>query len=665
MTIRNMCISGRAWKDRTAVSVLLLVFCNCLCGVAWADPRLPYLISDHAVFQQGREIPIWGNADGGEGIVVTLAGHSISTAADSVGHWDVRIPAMSAGGPFTLRVEGKKTIELKDVMIGEVWIASGQSNMTFELGGSAGAEQELPKADYPEIRLFVVPRRISRSKQNDTLPADWEPCTPDSAKKFSAVAYYFARDLYNKLHVPVGIIESAWPGTAIEEWIAPEAADRNPQTKSAFNAWNAESGKGYKDGRQPFSLEFDDFQLIPNSGSVAKPMTLSSFHDGNPHTPWGGSWSYDFKDAPETFFSLVNSGRDVGGYAARIEGGLDASDDSRLQIRYRSDRAPIDLSEYNAIRFWVRGAGDFRFRSLQPTIADWDDYSSPALHASADWTPVTIHFADLRQEGWGVTADFTPKALTGFVIECMPSGGDPARPATGLYGGMIAPLMFSTFRGVIWYQGESNAWRPKEYRGLLSSLIASWRIASHQDDMQFLIVQLPNHGAIPVKPGESAWAEVREAELVTAKQVPHTGLAVTIDVGDPKDLHPHRKAEVGTRLALWALGTIYHQSILPSGPLYEAMNVEGNNIRIRFKYVGEGLEARGGDLRGFAIAGEDRKFYWASARIDGDSVLISSPEVLHPVAVRYAWADSPECNLYNVEGLPASPFRTDDWNRPR
>ena len=203
--------------------------------------------------------------------------------------------------------------------------------------------------------------------------------------------------------------------------------------------------------------------------------------------------------------------------------------------------------------------------------------------------------------------------------------------------------------------------KPRQYRRLLPALIESWRAALHQGQTQFLIVQLPNHGAIPSPPAESAWAELREAQLLALNRLPATGLAVTIDVGDPKDVHPHRKAEVGQRLALWALGAAYKQPIVYSGPLYQSMAVEGSKIRVRFSHTGSGLEAKGGALRGFAVAGADRKFHWASAVIDGDWVLVSSPEVAAPVAVRYAWADSPECNLFNVEGLPASPFRTDDW----
>jgi sialate O-acetylesterase len=613
------------------------------------------------VLQRDREILIWGKADPAERVSVIFAGIKRSAAANSRGQWAVHFAAMPAGGPFTLRVVGKKTIIIKDVMVGEVWIASGQSNMAFAMAESAGAAEEIPRAVYPNLRLFTVPKRDVLDPQNDTLPAKWLPCSPEAVREFSAVAYYFARDLHRKLNVPIGIIESAWPGTAIEEWTAPEAAQRDPQLKPIFDDWNQSQGTAFASGRTPFDLEFDDFELLPDPSGSAPPLALANFDDGRASTALGGDWSYVWKDAPETTFELTSPGRGGKGFAAHVAGGIDATDDSRVIARLHLDGSPADVSAYAGIRFWVRGNGAFRFRSLQPTITDWDDYATQLLHASADWAPVTIWFRDLRQEGWGVVTDLTLSSLTGFSIESVPTAGYPQRPSTGLYQGMIAPLRRFAFRGAIWYQGESNAMHARQYRRLLPSLIESWRAGSHQEQMQFLIVQLPNLGAIPGEPAESAWAEMREAELLTLKSVPATGLAVTIDVGDPKDLHPHRKAEVGQRLALWALGAAYNQPIVYSGPLYQSMAVEGSKIRVRFTHTGSGLQAVGGALRGFAIAGADRKFHWASAVIDGDAVLVSNPEVAAPVAVRYAWADSPECNLFNAEGLPASPFRTDDW----
>lgn len=643
-----------------AASVAFVLVVGALTA-ARADPSLPTIISNHAVFQQGRKIHLWGAADPGEKIIVSLSLSRAQALADSSGHWSIDLPPMQAGGPFRLKVAGNTTLVVEDVLIGEVWVASGQSNMTFALSDSATAAEDLPRADYNEIRLFTVPKRLTVSPQSDTLSATWAPCTPGSAKEFSAVAYYFARKLHHDLHVPVGIIESAWPGTAIEEWMAPEAVQLDPAIKPILDDRNAHEGSGFAQGRQPFDLQFDDFELLPPSASDPMPVVLSNFDDGTARNSLGGYWSYDAQPAPDTAFELTSPGYLDKGFAAQVSGRIDASDDSRLLTRFHQDLSPADLSAYAGVRFWVRGDGTFRFRLLQPTIGDWDDYSVALIHASPRWTPVTISFRDLRQEGWGVTQEFTPQSLTGIAIECLPDSGYPLRPATSLYGGMIAPLLRYSFRGVIWYQGEGNALRAREYRSLLPAMIQSWRAVSHQPDMPFLIVQLPNHGSIPEQPAESAWAELREAQFLTAKKLHHVGLAITIDVGDPKDLHPHRKAEIGDRLALWALGTTYHQPLTYSGPLYESMSIAASTIRIWFSNLGSGLVAKGGDLQGFAIAGKDRKFHWATASIDGNSVIISSPEVRDPVAVRYAWADSPACNLFDAEGLPASPFRTDDW----
>ncbi|MGO9085027.1 MAG: sialate O-acetylesterase [Candidatus Sulfotelmatobacter sp.] len=651
---------GQLYRLTQIVAGPCLIACGLNC---WAVPELPTLFSEHMVLQQGREIPIWGKADPGEQVAVTLAGHGTSATADAHGGWSVHLPALSAGGPFTLTVRGKKEIVIKDVMIGEVWIASGQSNMTFSLDGAEGGAEEVAKANYAQIRLFTVPRKIALSPRENTLPAHWQICTPDTAKSFSAVAYFFARKIQRKLNVPVGVIESVWPGTAIEEWIAPEVLRADADLRPLVEEWDraTPAQKNFAENSLPFELEFDDFELIPaTADSAAK--TLANFDDETSRLSTGGWLSYSWDDAPDGALDLISPGRGGAGFAARVAGRLDGAQDSILSASYKLDGAAIDLTPYAGIRFWVRGNGSFRFRSKQPTVTDYDDYATPVLKASAEWQQITVWFRDLRQDGWGVVLPFTQNALSGFSIECLTTLEYAPMPVSGLYEGMITPLLPYAFRGALWYQGESNALKAHQYRKLLPALIRNWRDASHQLDMEFLIVQLPNHGAIPDEPGDSAWAELREAELMTVKQVPHTGLAVTIDVGDPNNVHPHRKLEVGQRLALWALGTTYKQPIEYSGPLYESMQIEGAEVRLHFSHAGSGLEARGDTvLRGFSVAGEDRKYHWAEAHIEGNEVVVSSHDVPHPVAVRYAWGDSPRCNLFNKDGLPASPFRTDDW----
>lgn len=628
-----------------------------------ANPRLPHIFSDHMVLQRDMPIAVWGWAAPGEKIKVRLGGHTQSVVAGADMKWEVTLPAMHAGGPFLLQVEGVKTIELKDVMIGEVWIASGQSNMTFALSGAATAATEIPKAVYDQIRLFTVPQEISQTPQADTLPATWVTCTPETAKEFSAVGYFFAKKLYESLGVPIGVIESAWPGTAAEEWTDPDSLRADPILEPIVKQWDAKPELLRQDSiaENKFWIEFDNFELLRANGESG--VSLSDFDDGSVRTAGGGDWTYTWKAAPGTTFELVSPGRGGSGFAARVAGKMDIESDGLLKAKIHADTTPGDWSEYMGIRFWVRGNGDYQYQSMQPTITDWDNYSSKILRATPEWQQETILFKDLRQAGWGVVEPLTLDSLTGFQFNLLSIAGDLPHPPSGLYDGMITPLDKFRIRGALWYQGESNAPRAFQYQRLLPAMIRGWRKLWKEGDFPFLVVQLPNHGMSP-ELGDSMWAELREAQLLTARKVPNTGLAVTIDVGDPKNLHPPRKQEVGERLALWALGTTYHEKIVYSGPLYDSMKIEGNKIRISFTHPGAGLEARGqgGELQGFSIAGADRRFYWAHAEIEGDTVVVSSPDVPDPVAVRYAWADSPNCNLYNKEGLPTSPFRTDDWS---
>jgi sialate O-acetylesterase len=623
---------------------------------------LPHLFSDHMVLQRDSEVRVWGWADPGEKISVSLAGQTKESSADGGGHWKVVLPAMPAGGPFVLRVRGKKTLVYRDVMFGEVWVASGQSNMTFALSGATGAAEEIPKANYEEIRFFTVSQKDSLTPQTDTAPAEWVVCSAETAKIFSAVSYFFARDLHKMLGVPVGVIVSAVPGTAAEEWTDPDSLRREPALQSIVRAWDDSPANVKSYATQPtnFWLEFDDFELSPQPGDGRLQARISDFDDGTARTATGGAWAYSWKDSPGAAFELVAPGRGNKGYAARVAGTLDEVSSSRLQASFHEDLSPADLSAYSGMRFWVRGNGQFQLQILQPTIFDWDNYAAETMQATKEWKPVTISFKELKQAGWGVSHPLTLPSLTGFQIVNLTAAGDPPRPPSGLFQGMIAPLQEYRIRGAIWYQGEGNTWRAYQYRKLLPALIAGWRKGWDEGDFPFLIVQLPNQGSSP-ELGDSIWAELREAQLMTAGTVHNTGLAVSIDVGDPKNLHPPRKEEIGQRLALWALGTTYGKKIVYSGPLYDSMKIAAEQIQIRFQDTGSGLESRGGPLKGFAIAGSDHIFHWAEARIDGDTVVVSSREVSVPVAVRYAWAESPECNLYNKEGLPASPFRTDDW----
>lgn len=657
MAVREKLLMRRVFIRVTGLFVLVAVFVPPLV----AEPRLPHLFSNHMVLQRDKEIAVWGWGDPGEKISVSLGSNARETTAASDGRWKVALSPMPAGGPFTLVVKGEKTITLKDVMLGEVWIASGQSNMTYALSGATGAAGEIPKANDPGLRFFTVPKRIAVEAQADTLPASWEVSTSDTAKNFSAVAYFFARELRRSLSVPVGMILSSWPGTAAEEWTDPEALRRDPILQPITSRWDAASPdeKAFAAHPRNFSIGFDDFELLPANANLA-PVSFSNFDDDSSSVSTGGTWLYSWQESQDSQFELVAPGRGGKGYAAKISGALDGASYSGLEVKLRSDGAPTDLSSFAGIRFWIRGNGSLVFHTLQPSISDWDNYSTGLMKATPEWKEITVLFKDLNQAGWGVQEKLTLDQILGFSISAMTDLPDPPRPPSGLYEGMIFPLMEYRIRGALWYQGEGNTQRAFQYRSLLPALIRGWRAGWKEGDFPFLIVQLPNQGH-SAEFADSWWAELREAQLLTAKNVPNTGLAVTIDVGESGNLHPPRKREVGERLARWALGTTYGKTGEYSGPRYESMRAEENEIRIRFQHVGSGLKMQGETLQGFTIAGADKKFHRATARIDGNTIVVSSPEVEAPVAVRYAWGDSPECNLFNKESLPASPFRTDDW----
>jgi sialate O-acetylesterase len=506
---------------RSCRLVLFLVLIVAALAPLQADVSVPSVIGDHMVLQQGMRVPIWGSAEPGESVFVRFAGTEARATANEAGKWQVRIGPFEAGGPYVMRIGGAHNrLILRDVLIGEVWLASGQSNMQMAVAGVNNAAQEIAEANYPSIRLLSTPMIASWEPLSDTQ-AVWVPCTPDTAPGFSAVAYFFGRELHKALGVPVGLINSSWGGTPAEAWTSREALEADPTLR-------------------PMMVERGD-----------------------------------------------NAVRD---YPAALE----AYKKAHAEWETAAEKAKAEGAEV----------------PKEPT--------APADPKTSPWTPAN------------------------------------------LFNGKISPLIPFGIRGVIWYQGESNAGRAKQYRTLFPTMITDWRAHWGQGDFPFLFVQLANFMERKDEPGDSAWAELREAQLMTLK-LPNTGMAVTIDIGEAADIHPKNKQDVGKRLAAWALGTTYGQKVAISGPLYDSMKVEGSKIRLRFTHADGGLVAKGGKLAGFAIAGEDRKFVWADATIDGDTVVVSSPQVPSPVAVRYAWADNPECNLYNGAGLPASPFRTDDW----
>ena len=511
----------RARFSETMVLSVFVVLLLVNAGAALADVKLPAVISDNMVLQRDKKVSIWGWAKPGEEVMAGVSWHSMKWAvtAGEDGKWEFAMNSPKVGGPYEMTITGKNVITIKNIMVGEVWVCSGQSNMEMSVRSSANAEQEIAAANYPNIRLFTVTRKVATEPQSD-CEGSWSLCSPETVPGFSASAYYFGRELHKELDVPIGLIHTSWGGTPSEAWTRREALEKEADAA-------------------PILERYDD--------AVAK--------------------------------------------------------------------YPQAMEEY------------------KQKVEEWKKAAEKA-----------------KAEG-----ERTPR------IPGAPFGPGHFQSPSGLYNAMIAPLIPYGIGGVIWYQGEANAGRAYQYRTLFPAMIKNWRKDWGQDDFPFLFVQLANFRAVNPQPTESDWAELREAQLMTLA-LPNTGMAVIIDIGDAKNIHPKNKQDVGKRLALWALARSYEKELVYSGPIYKLMKTKGNKIILYFDHVGGGLIAGGDEpLKGFAIAGADRKFVWADARIDGDNIVVSSDEVSAPVAVRYAWADNPVCNLYNDQRLPASPFRTDKW----
>ncbi len=554
-------------------TLALLVFA--WAGPSQADVRLPALFGSHMVLEQESKIPVWGWADPGEAVTVTLGGHTAKTTAAADGKWRVDLePVATNATPLTLTVAGKNTLKFDDVLVGDVWVCSGQSNMEFDLGGdwggkhsfggAANAATAVPAANDPQLRLFVVQHKIALQPESDVV-GEWQVCTPDSAALFSAVGYFFGQELRRTLHRPIGLIGTYWGGMPAQAFTSLSGLQKDP----------------------PFAHYVDVYQKRVAAYPKAKedyPAAVAAFNE-------------KLKQWNETV-------------------------------------APV----YN------------------PILKQWQDAVAQAHATGQPEPPKPIASAPM------------PKAPT------LPEGA-PSTP-TVLYNGMIAPLIPYAIKGVIWYQGESNAGNGLEYQTLFPRMITDWREKWNQGDFPFLYVQLAAYLAAQKQPSEGGWAYLREAQLTTLA-LPNTGMAVAIDIGNANDVHPKDKLDVGLRLALAAKHVAYQQDLVYSGPIYDSMKIEGNKIRVSFKHTGGGLQMSAPpwtpngvpapaptELTGFAIAGADQKWVWAQANIDGNTVVVSSDQVPAPVAVRYGWANNPPCNLYNKEGLPASPFRTDDWPQP-
>jgi sialate O-acetylesterase len=480
-------------------------------GVAEAAVKVNSLFTPHMVLQRDQPNRVWGWATAGEKVTVTIGNHSESATTGADGKWMVTLKPLPAGGPHTLTIAGENTITIDDVLVGEVWICSGQSNMQWSINQSLDPDLEKLTAKLPNVRLISVPQ-VGTQEPQDDFKGSWQVCSPEVVGDFSAVGFFFGRQLHAALDVPIGLIDNAWGGSACEAWIRKDLLTADPQYEPLMTRWK--------------QLE-DKYDQLVAEWKVAADKAKAEGKNPPPH-PDG---------------------------------------------QMRGNHRPSNI--YNGV--------------LKPTI------------------------------GYGI-------------------------------------------RGAIWYQGESNAGRAYQYRELFPLMISNWRQEWGQGDFPFYYVQLADFKAEATAPAESDWAELREAQTMTMDKLPNVGEAVIIDIGEGKDIHPMNKQDVGKRLARWALGQTYGMPIAYRSPRYQSMTKNGSTVTLTFSHADGGFRPFDvNEAVGFAVAGEDRKWYPAIGKVVGDKIEVSAEQVADPVAVRYAWADNPVCNVYSKSGLPLTPFRTDDW----
>lgn len=669
-------IMRKIFSKKLAESIILCCFILGAISLQCSRPRkaathlhLPSIFSDNMVLQQKTKVPVWGEADPGGEVKIVLNGEQKNTIVSDEGKWQVFFNSPAAGGPFELKIIGQESITFKNVMFGEVWLASGQSNMEMPLAGWGkirNYEQEIAQANYPDIRLFQVEHTMSVTPLKDVSSAGWRQCSPETVPLFSATAYFFGRYLYQKLHVPIGLLHSSWGGTPAEAWTSGKTLAHFPEFAKALKDLQENGGKVNPDSmfniyrKKLASWQTEVRNLMSKSETLNQGWHQLKFNDSQWKTMqvpsiWetkglnvdGIVWFRKEIDIPDTWQgqNLKLSLGPINDFDVTWFNGKEVGSEAHVSIP-RNYVIPSSLVKpgKNTIAVQILDIGNIGGM-----------YGSKKQLALVNQSGDSLSLAGK----WRYKVDpFHPTLKNMPSVPVMPLNQN--RP-TVLYNAMISPLVPYAIRGAIWYQGESNADRAYQYRSLFPALIRDWRSCWRQGDFPFVFVQLANFMGRKAQPQEDAWAELREAQLM-ALSLPNTGMAVAIDIGEERDIHPKNKQEVGRRLALNALHLAYGKDVDYSGPIYKSMKVEGDKIRLFFDQVDGGLRIQNGrELKGFAVAGADRRFTWAEAEIDGKTVLVSSPAVTHPVAVRYAWASNPECNLTNKAGLPASPFRTDSW----
>lgn len=639
---------------RKYITVLIAIF---QFHIGTAQVRLPRLVRDSMVLQRDQALPIWGWASPGERVTITHKGKKYTGTTNASGSWKIILPPMPAGGPYNMIIAGKNTIVLKDVLFGDVWFCSGQSNMVHQLNiHDVSYAEVIEKADYPHIRQFLVPTATSlTTPRNDLSGGNWTSAVGEAIRPFSAVAFFFARQLFEKYHVPIGIINSSVGGTPIEAWMSMEEAAIYPDLNSRMQQL-----KDTMFLRQSLSIKPVSDEVFPEkdpgiSGTVKwydpafdagswKKITVPGYWEDLGHADLNGVvwFRKDFnlhekmKGVPGRLFL----GRIVDADEVYLNGIRIGS--TSYQYPQRRYRIPEGLLKQGSNTLVVRVSN---FAGKGGFVPD----KQYAICTATDTTDISGEWR------YRVGQIFYPsgKAQSASVFSLQ------SQPAS-LFNAMVAPLISYPIKGICWYQGESNVAHPENYLAYQQSLIRDWRKQWKNDTLPFIFVQLPGFQSFQYLPAQSNWALLREAQLKTLS-VPHTAMAVAIDLGEWNDIHPDNKKDVGERMALAAGNLSYRDTVIYSGPIFSSVIKNENKLVVHFEHVAGGLSTLDGEPpASFAVAGQDKKFIPAKARIEGNTVVVWNEKIDHPLYVRYAWADNPvNPNLCNIAKLPASPFRND------
>lgn len=643
-------------KKIIAVLIVSAFSCSLLANIS-----LPKIFGDNMVLQRDKPVRIWGWAATGEKVTVQFNQQKKNTKADKAGKWEILLAPEAAGGPYQLTVQGKNKLVIQNILVGEVWICSGQSNMEMPIAGWGkinNYEKEIAAAGYPMIRQFDVPNTVSTSLKDDISAGEWKQCSPATAAEFSATAYFFARELYNYLKVPIGLINTTWGGTQSEAWTSQQGFEQSERFKEIAAIMKSGSiEKLSKDRNEAILANIKKAQGGLDNTNTTE-WKNSNFDDSQwPLMKLPGVWEergFPGLDGTAWFRKVITISEADAGKAAVIElAKVDDADETYINgVKVGSTQ------QWDELRKYTIQAGILKAGKNVVAVRVVDNQGGGGIYGDDITMRLTIGQSVISLAGdWKSRIESIMNKEAGAM-------GPNDFPGI-LFNAMINPLLPYTIKGAIWYQGETNAGRAYEYRTAFPLMITDWRQHWKQGDFPFFFVQLSTFGSAAANSNNgSNWAELREAQAMTLS-LPHTGMAVTTDIGDPKDIHPKNKQDVGKRLAYIALHDVYEKPGEYTGPMYQSMSKVGDRIDISFTHTGSGwlVKDKYGYIKGFEIAGADKKFHFAKALINGSKITVWCDEVPQPVAVRYNWADdASEGNLFNKEMLPAAPFRTDNWD---